>query len=218
MSASPFQAILGCIGSKSALIGCFASFSGLGAYAVIGGVLFACGLGLPIPEDITIIASGILVALGKISALGAFIVCMVGVLAGDAVLFFAGRKLGDQAFNLPIIRRFMTEKRIKLAKKNVVNNSAFICFVARFLPGLRAPTYLTAGAMGVKPLTFILLDGLAAIISVPVWIYVGWWLGDNWDENLAIVKRLHIYLVIGVLVLGVVYFMTKKYFIKKTIK
>ena len=92
MSASPFKALLSCVGSKTALIGCFASFSGLGAYAVIGGVLFACGLGLPIPEDITIIAAGILVALHKISAVGAFVVCMLGVLCGDAVLFFAGRK------------------------------------------------------------------------------------------------------------------------------
>ncbi len=218
MSASPFQAIISCLSSKSALIGCFASFSGFGAYAVIGGVLFACGLGLPIPEDITIIASGILVALGKISMVGAFIVCMAGVLVGDSFMFFLGRRLGDNAFKLPVIRKFMTEKRIKLAKESVVNNSQFICFIARFLPGLRSPTFLTAGAMGVKPMTFLLLDGFAALISVPVWIYVGWWLGDNWDENLAIVKKLHVYLIFIVLGLGIIYFMTKKYFIKKTIK
>jgi len=218
MSASPFKAILSCVSSKSALIGCFASFSGIGAYAVIGGVLFACGLGLPIPEDITIIASGILIALGKISAVGAFVVCMLGVLCGDAFLFFLGRKLGDRAFDLPIIRKFMTEKRKKLAKESVVNNSEFICFIARFLPGLRSPTYLTAGAMGVKPSTFLLLDGFAALISVPVWIYVGWWLGENWDENIAIVKKMHIYLIGIVLAIGIVYFLTKKYLIKKTIK
>ncbi len=211
MSASPFQTILACVSSKSALIGCLASFSGASAYAIICGVLFACGMGLPIPEDITIIASGILAALGKISIWGAFVVCMVGVLAGDGLLFFLGRKLGDNAFNLPIIRKIMTEKRKKLAKEKVLNNSKFICFVARFLPGLRAPTYLTAGAMGVKPSTFILLDGFAALISVPVWIYVGWFIGDKWDESMAIIKKMHMAIIIGIVILAVGYFFVKRY-------
>ncbi len=214
----PFKTIFSCISSKSALISCFASFSGVSAYLVICAVLFACGLGVPIPEDITIIAAGILVALGKISFTGATLVCLFGVLAGDAFLFFAGRRLGDQAFNLPIIKRFMTKKRIKMAKESVVNNSEFICFIARFLPGLRSPTFLTAGAMGVKPSVFLALDGLAAAISVPAWVWVGHWLGEKWDENLAIVKKLHIYLVLILAVVAFIYFMTKKYLIKKTIK
>ena len=210
--------ILTCISSKSALIGCLASLSGLSAYLIIGGILIACGFGLPIPEDIPIITSGILVALGKMSWAGAFAVCFFSVLIGDGLLFFVGRRLGDRAFNLPIIRKFMTETRREQAKKNVVNNSVFICFIARFLPGLRAPTYLTAGAMGVKPIIFILLDSFAALISVPVWIYVGWWLGDKWDENLAIVKKLHVYLILILLVVGAVYIVGKKFFMKKALK
>ena len=210
MSASPFQTLLTCVSSKSALIGCLASFSGLSAYAVIGGILFACGLGLPIPEDITIIAAGILAALGKISVLGAFLICMFGVLAGDGLLFFLGRKLGDRAFDLPIIRKIMNPKRKKLAKEKVLNNSRFICFIARFLPGLRAPTYLTAGAMGVKPSIFLLLDGVAALISVPIWVAVGWFIGDKWDESMAIIKQMHITIIIVIIVIALAYFLYKR--------
>lgn len=210
--------IFSCISTKSALIGCLASLSGFSAYLIIGGILIACGFGLPVPEDIPIITSGILVALGKMSWAGALAVCFFSVLAGDGMLFMIGRKLGDRAFNLPIIRKIMTKERQAQAKKNVLNNSMFICFIARFLPGLRAPTYLTAGAMGVKPIIFLALDSFAALISVPVWVYVGWWLGDKWDENLAIVKKLHVYLIGILIVVGIIYYFTKKYFMKKALK
>src|SRR5680860_604710 len=47
------------------LIMFLSDFSGITAYAAILGILLACGLGVPIPEDITLIAAGILAALGN---------------------------------------------------------------------------------------------------------------------------------------------------------
>ena len=137
-------------------------FSGFTAYAAILFVLLICGLGVPIPEDITLICAGILAGTQKISLAGAFIAGFVGVMIGDAFLFFLGRKLGERAFELPMIRKIFTPKRKQLAKEKVVNNSKFICFTARFLPGLRSAVFLTAGVMGVKPKVFFLLDGFAA--------------------------------------------------------
>ena len=55
------------------LITFLSGFDGFTAYAVILGVLFACGLGVPIPEDITLLAAGILAALDKISFEGAMV-------------------------------------------------------------------------------------------------------------------------------------------------
>ena len=57
--------------------------SGFQAYAIILAVLFACGLGLPIPEDITLFAAGFLAFKGRISLAGAIAVGMVGVLIGE---------------------------------------------------------------------------------------------------------------------------------------
>ena len=197
--------------SKSAIIACLSGFSGLGAYAMILGVLTACGLGLPIPEDITLIAAGILAALGKISLTGAMIAGFVGVLIGDSFLFFLGRYMGPRVFQLPLLKTLITEKRMKKAQKKILANSKFICFVARFLPGLRAPIYLSSGVMGVKPIIFLSLDGFAALISVPLWVYVGWWAGEQWDENLKIIKQMQVYLLAGVVLLIVGYFLFRKY-------
>lgn len=60
--------------------------------------------------------------------------------------------------------------------------SNWVLFVARFLPGLRSPIFLTAGMTRRIPFwRFLLLDGLAALISVPVWVYLGYFGAYNRD-------------------------------------
>jgi membrane protein DedA with SNARE-associated domain len=176
-------------------------FTGIKAYAVILGILLVCGLGVPIPEDITLISAGILAALKSISLTGAMIVGFVGVLLGDCILFFLGRRYGYRVFQLPVFRKIFTEKRIQLARQKVLVNSKFICFTARFLPGLRAPIYLTAGVMGVNPVVFLLLDGFAALISVPVWVYFGWYFGNNLDYALHLALKAQKFILVGLVLL-----------------
>lgn len=168
------------------------------AYLAIFGVLFICGLGVPIPEDITLISAGILASMGTISLTGAMIVGFSGVLIGDMMLFHLGRAYGRRVFKLPVFRRIFTDERIEAAEARVLRNSKFICFTARFLPGLRAPIYLTAGVMGVRPIIFYALDGFAALISVPVWVYVGYYAAENIEKALSIAKHLQIYILLGV--------------------
>lgn len=179
------------------------------AYALILGVLFACSMGLPIPEDITLITAGILASLGTISFPGAMIAGFVGVLVGDGILFFLGRRFGPRVYSFPLFRRLWTPERIANAEARIRKHGKLICFMARFMPGLRAPIYLTAGTMGVKPIVFILADGIAALISVPVWIYAGYWFGSNIDGVLAFAKKMNtgILSVLGVAILGyILYF------------
>lgn len=181
------------------------ALSGLPAYATIVGVLLACGLGVPIPEDITLIAAGLLVSAKGISMTGALLAGFVGVLVGDAFMFFLGKKFGRKVFLLPGLRAFFNADRIAAAELRVKRNGPFICFVARFLPGLRSPVFATAGAMGVRPLTFFLLDGFAALLSVPLWIYVGYWFGSNWEEALKKARNLEVFILSGIAILIIVY-------------
>jgi membrane protein DedA with SNARE-associated domain len=202
------------------LIDFLQGFDGFTAYAMILGLLLICGLGVPLPEDITLIGAGILAGLGAISLPGALIAGTLGVLMGDAILFSLGRKFGRRVFALPGFRRVFTPEIVAVAEQKVLNNSQFICFTARFLPGLRAPIFLTAGIMGVRPRTFLALDGLAALISVPIWVVGGWWftLYVDIDSGLAVAKKAQwTILAIVALVIGgyVVYRKQRKRALKK---
>src|SRR5262249_30543481 len=63
----------------------------IGAYLWLGGILLLCGLGLPIPEDISLIAAGYFSWKGVLEVNRAFAVCFAAVLAGDSLAFFMGR-------------------------------------------------------------------------------------------------------------------------------
>jgi len=186
---------------KESLITNLSQLDGATAYSAIVGLLLICGLGVPLPEDITLIAAGILASLGSITLWGAMLAGFLGVLAGDAFLYTVGRVYGRKAFQLPLLRSIMTPKRVALAERKIIRNSHFICFTARFLPGLRSPIFLMSGIMGVRPLVFYGLDGFAALISVPLWVYIGYWVGENLDEAMKIAERVQLSLGAAVLLL-----------------
>jgi membrane protein DedA with SNARE-associated domain len=192
---------------KESLIITLSGLEGTTAYCAIVGLLLICGLGVPIPEDITLIAAGILAspAVGSIKLWGAVAAGFVGVLAGDAFLYNLGRIYGRKAFQLPFIRTIMTPRRIALAERKIIRNSHFICFTARFLPGLRSPVFLTAGIMGVRPFVFYGLDGVAAMISVPLWVFVGHWVGENLEMAMKVAERIQLSLALVVVTLVALY-------------
>lgn len=171
---------------------------GATALSTLIGVLILCGLGLPIPEDIILVTTGILAALGKFPLWLGIVLCLIGVLCGDAALFFLGRRFGEGLLMSAWAQRSLGHDNITRAQEMVIDNARFICFMARFLPGIRSAIYLVAGAMGVKPRTYLTQDGLAALISVPFWVVVGWWFGHNVDAALETVHRFEGWILSGV--------------------
>ena len=170
----------------------FVGLSGLQAYMFIFGILFLCGMGLPIPEDITLIGAGYLSGEGSISFVGAMLIGLVGVLAGDILLFTIGYRFGDQVFKWPIFVKVFTPPRIQKAKERINESAKLICFTARFAPGLRAPIYLTAGILKVPFKIFIFQDGIAALISVPFWVWIGYKFHEHREKAFEIVTQVHI--------------------------
>lgn len=192
------------------IIELFQSLGTFEAYALILLVLLGCGFGIPIPEDVTLISAGIISASGTISLEGALIAGFLGVLAGDSFLFFLGRRFGKKVFTWPVFNKLFTPERVLIAESRIRKNGKYICFVARFMPGLRAPIYLSAGTMGVKRKTFFLADGFAALISVPVWVVLGHWFGHNIDLVLSTAKRINSVLVIVLLAAVIGYLIYRK--------
>jgi membrane protein DedA with SNARE-associated domain len=139
---------------------------------------------------------------------------MFGVLIGDGIIFFAGRLLGDRVKSTWLYKRVMTTKNDQKTTKVFEKYGDKVVFMARFMPGLRMPIFLSAGLYRVSPLKFFALDGFAALISVPVWIWVGWVFGDNLDILSKKIRQFQIgvYVLLAVLVLGFIlhYWLRKK--------
>ena len=179
-------------------------------------ILIACGFGLPLPEDIPLITSGILAASGVIDFWGAVTVGMVGVLLGDFTIHMIGRKGGKRLKGTKVYRKIMNDKREKKVIQMFDRYGDKVIFFARFAPGLRMPLFLTSGIYRVPVWEFLALDGFAAAISVPVWVWVGNIFGDNLEVLNDKIKQVQggTYIVLGSLLFIIIAY----YWIKKKVK
>jgi len=154
-------------------------FSESGYLAVLAALLL-CGAGVPLPEDITLVAGGVIAGLGYAHVHAMVIVALAGVLIGDATMFLLGHRHGARVMRWPLVARLMTPSRYARVQEQFARYGNRLLFFARFLPGMRTAIYVTAGASHrVSFLRFLLLDGLAALISVPLWVYLGYFGADN---------------------------------------
>ncbi|WP_051361817.1 DedA family protein [Solimonas soli] len=168
------------------LIGLFTA----NGYLAVLLMLLACGCGLPVPEDITLAAGGIIAGVGAANVHLMCLVGIAGVLSGDALMFWVGRHFGERARQLRWIAWLVTPRRYLRIEQLYRLHGNRLMFIARFLPGLRTPIYLTAGMTRRVPFwRFLALDGLAALISVPLWVYLGYYGAENHDWLLLWLKR-----------------------------
>jgi membrane protein DedA with SNARE-associated domain len=78
----------------------------------------------------------------------------------------------------------------------------WIVFFARFFAGIRAPCYFAAGMFKVNYWVFLTLDTIAALVSVPLWIWLGHWAAANYEEIKDKIEHVKTQVMIGLGVLA----------------
>jgi membrane protein DedA with SNARE-associated domain len=158
---------------------------------VVFAMLVVCGLGLPMPEDVVLVAGGVLARLETDSAIRVsdmfrdprlwvmITIGYCGIICGDSATFWAGRRYGAHLAEHPLLRRVITPDKREKVGALMRRWGDVAVFVARYLPGLRAPTYFTAGDAGVAYWRFLALDSVAALISAPLWVCLGYYFADD---------------------------------------
>lgn len=158
-------------------------------YATLAGILLLCGLGVPIPEDISLITAGYVAHLGVINVHNALGVCLIAVLAGDTMAFFLGRYFGARALESRAFKRIFTPRKQLRVRAYFRKYGSKVIFIGRFLPGLRFSIFFSAGTLKVRPAVFLVYDTFAAIVSVPALVYLAWIFGDHIDAVIAWARR-----------------------------
>ncbi len=182
-------------------------------YGFVFVILLLCGFGLPMPEDVVLVTGGVLAWLasdlesvslaGLLHDRGLFVMILVGlsgILAGDTVIFLAGRRFGHRVADFRPLRRIITPKKLELVEKKVRTRGNIVVMFARFVPGLRAPTFFTVGHARMPLWEFLLFDGAAALVSAPLWVCVGFWFGSDLEEAARVAGRFSHYILLAVAV------------------
>lgn len=169
--------------------------------------LILTGCGLPIPEEVAIIACGAWAADGQMNPWLGMASCLVGCLIGDSIMYFIGYRFGRSVLrDHPVFTRFLTPEREKQIELLIRRRGFIVLFTSRFLVGIRSPVYLTAGILRYPYWRFILTDLFCAAVVIAVFFGLGWYFGPEIKEFVLRAERgLTIVIAIGVIVGGLLF-------------
>ena len=169
--------------------------------------LILTGCGLPIPEEVGIIAAGVWAADGAMQFWPGLLACVFGCIVGDSIMYAIGYRFGKSVLRQhPMFAGFLTPERERHIEHLIRRRGAAVLFTARFLVGVRGPVYLTAGILHFPYRRFLLIDLVCATIVVSLFYSLAWYFGPDiitWvrtaEEGITIA-------VIAVIVIGGVLF------------
>lgn len=156
-----------------------------GLLLIFGNVLVE-QLGVPVPAVPTLVVAGAQVASGQLQLVAVVLVAVLASLLGDLLWFCAGRRYGAGVMR--------TICRISLSPDSCVKQSELrfqrwrggVLLIAKFVPGLSTVAPPLVGAMGLRILAFLLLDGLGSLLWVGIAVALGFAFAAQVDQLLSI--------------------------------
>ncbi len=152
-------------------------------------VLVLGGLGLPVPEEVPVILAAVLSRKGTLWWPFAFASCLLGVLAGDFLVYFLGYFYGEKVLKLPLTRKFLTKPREAQIKGYFHRHGIKILIVGRFAVGFRTAAYLTAGILKLPAPRLFLTDLFAATLSTSLMFGLGYLFAQQIERATAEIHR-----------------------------
>jgi membrane protein DedA with SNARE-associated domain len=165
-------------------------------------------IGLPFPEDATLILSGFLTAHEVIKPLPAFFVVYSGLLITDFLLYSAGKKYGRSIVEHKRFHKIISPDKLSKLEEKFRKWGGLVVFLGRHIWGLRAQVFLVAGVMKISATKFLAADAISSLFSIGLWGGIGYVGGNSLQVLKKDVTRIeHIgVLVLVLLVLGGVIF------------
>jgi membrane protein DedA with SNARE-associated domain len=164
---------------------------------------------IPVPSEIVMPFAGYLVFQGQqpgfegahLTLLGITIAgaigCTIGSIAAYAVGVYAGRP-----FVLKYGKYFLVrEKHLLMAEKWFAKYGDAATFISRLLPVVRTVISLPAGIAKMDFKKFVFYCFMGSLPWTFMLGYVGYWLGPNWDDIVAVFRQLDIVVVVAVIAL-----------------
>ena len=131
-------------------------------YFVLFGILVFSGLGLPVPEEVTLLLGGYLTHLEFIDFWPAFYVLTAGIVVADLIGYFLGRLAGEW-ISRRISRFKIPSLLLEKAKGYFEKHGEKVVLFTRPLLSVRVAVPILAGHFRMNLTKFIIYDLLAAI-------------------------------------------------------
>jgi membrane protein DedA with SNARE-associated domain len=119
-------------------------------------------------EDAATLGGATMTAAGMMATPLALAACFLGIWLGDLGLYALARYFGRPILKRDWVKRRVNEERLARSEAWWQRRGLLVLLVARFVPGLRLPTYLVAGTLAVPFFSFAVVTALMGLIWVPL--------------------------------------------------
>lgn len=199
--------------SEEAIIAWFAQYAyqpGI-VYTSIITLMVASSFGFPVPEEVTLVSAGMICYMGSrpdlypppgtsmqpINVYVTAAICFFAVFLSDFLVFTLGRTYGSRLLHLRYMRKY--QSAMGKVSRWTKRWGALAAGMFRFTPGIRFPGHFACGMLGLSPFRFTLVDGIAALFSVPTQVILVSYFGEAILENFRRFK-LATFVLIAVLI------------------
>ena len=186
------------------------------SYVGIFLLLALSGYLVPIPEEILLLLTGYIAALGFNNVYIALIASILGILAGDNVLFWLSRYKGSRLIDR--LKRKVRKNALAKYRHLMKRHIGKTIFIVRFIVGLRFFGPFLSGSMKVKWKIFQFYNLIAVVIYAPIMIFLGFHFHNKLAlviTQVEIVRHLIFFLFLAVVGYVISIFINKKFLIKK---
>jgi membrane protein DedA with SNARE-associated domain len=161
-------------------------------------------------EDAATLGGAALSAAGLLATPFGLAACFLGIWLGDLGLYALARYFGRPFLGWAWVKRRVNEDRLAKSEAWWKKRGLLVLLVARFIPGLRLPTYLIAGTLAVPFLSFAAVTALMGLVWVPLIFTLVWAAGAQAIAWYAAAKGTLIIAALIVLVLVGVPFLFRR--------
>src|SRR5262245_10667059 len=136
-------------------------------------------------EDLTCIATGLLIQRGEIGVVTGVVACTTGIFVGDVGLWLLGRIFGQAAIAWPWTARRLGTRRVDEIRTWLQRHAAGAIVASRFLPGTRFALYVIAGVLRLPVAVFALWALVGAVLWTPTIVLLTATLGQAFIGRVA---------------------------------
>lgn len=152
-------------------------------------ILVVSAMGIPIPEEPILVASGLAVGWLSVEIVPALLACFFGVIAGDVFVYGAGRYCAGSILKIPPFRWLFTPGNQEKIGRLYARHGGKAIVMARFLAPFRFGVFVFAGQHRMKFRSFVAIDSISALFYVPIVVLTGVFIASLVPDRQAALAR-----------------------------
>jgi membrane protein DedA with SNARE-associated domain len=193
------------------ILGELLSFLLLYKYVGLFTVSFLAAFILPVPSSSILAAAGAFASQGYFSITTVLVVAFLGNITGDNLGYFLARVYGLSFMRTIGFGKLITSKLYTTLTIYLQHFSYALIFCSRFITTVGPLVNILSGITGIRYLQFFTLGFLGEIAYVLLYGMLGYFLGNEWENNLSFIfEATGIILSLGLLLGGIQYMFFKK--------